>query len=130
MRRIFGNYTNRLTALALGGALAIALTAAAVGDKAGTTREKAPPAKVVVDNRPVSREGAGRNSYAPIVKKVSPGVVKVFTTARVQQTGFYGPPEMDEFFRRFFGVPGDGRPRRGQNPQAPRQHGKIGRAHV
>jgi len=124
MRKIFGNYTNRLTGLALGGALAIALTAAAVGDKAGTTREKAPPAKVVVDNRPVSREGAGRNSYAPIVKKVSPGVVKVFTTARVQQTGFYGPPEMDEFFRRFFGGPGsDGRPRRGQNPQAPRQHG-------
>jgi serine protease Do len=118
MRKIFGNYTNRLTAIALGGALAVALSAAAFN-------EKAPPAKVVLDNRPVSRDGTGRSSYAPIVKKVSPGVVKVFTSTRAQQTGFYGAPEMDDFFRRFFGNPGPGesRSRRGQAPSAPRQHG-------
>jgi serine protease Do len=128
MKEIFGKSTNRLTAMALGGALAIALSAAAFNEKSSPAREKAPPAKVVLDNRPVSREGGGRNSYAPIVKKVSPGVVKVFTSARVQQTGFNAPPEMDDFFRRFFGNPGDSRGdsrfRRGQNPSsAPRQHG-------
>jgi serine protease Do len=125
MKKIFGNYTNRLTAIALGGALAVALSAAAFNEKNGSTHEKAPPAKVVLDNRPVSRDGAGRSSYSPIVKKVSPGVVKVFTSTRVQQTGFYGPPEMDDFFRRFFGNPGPGesRSRRGQAPSAPRQHG-------
>jgi serine protease Do len=122
MKRIFGQYTNRLTAITLGGALAIALSAAAFNDKPGASRQKESP-NVVMDTRPVARDGGGRNSFAPVVKKVSPGVVKVFTSSRVQQTGYYGGPEMDDFFRRFFGVPNGNSLRRGQNPTPPRQHG-------
>jgi serine protease Do len=123
MKRIFGQYTNRLTAITLGGALAIALSAAAFNDKPSTSRQKESPPNVVMDTRPVARDGGGRNSFAPVVKKVSPGVVKVFTSSRVQQTGYYGGPEMDDFFRRFFGVPNGNSLRRGQNPSQPRQHG-------
>jgi serine protease Do len=123
MKRIFGQYTNRITAIAMGGALAVALSAMAFTDKSTTPRAKAPPANVPVDTRPVARDGNGRSSFAPVVKKVSPGVVKVYTTARVQTTGYYGPPEMDDFFRRFFGNPYGNRPQRGQAPNVQRQHG-------
>ena len=59
-----------------------------------------------------------------MVKRVSPGVVKVFTTTRIHNTAYSGPPGMDDFLRRFFGedAPPMGRmPNRAQ--RAPRQEG-------
>ena len=42
-----------------------------------------------------------------MVKKVAPGVVKVFTTTRAHNTAYNGPTgmpdHMDDMFRRFFG---------------------------
>src|SRR5436190_22800597 len=106
MGNIFNGFSKRGTALALGAAVALAGSALAFTQK--------PAAKLValnipVDERPVSRELGGRNSFAPVVKKVGPGVVKVFTTTKMRNTGDSGTPGMDDFLRRFFGDDFEGR---------------------
>src|SRR5262245_42830924 len=102
MKRIFRYQTTRLATTVLGGALALALSALAFSGKQNQG-PKATPINLTLDERPVSRDVVGRNSFSPVVKKVTPAVVKIYTSARVQNTGFNGPPEMDDFFRRFFG---------------------------
>src|SRR6267378_3688835 len=119
MRNIFTRLSNRVAAVSLGGAIVLAGSALAFTQK--------PAARLValnipVDERPVTRELGGRNSFAPVVKKVGPAVVKVFTTTKMHNTAFSGPPGMDDFFRRFFGDEFEGRsPRR--NFGTPRQQG-------
>src|SRR5439155_21131101 len=57
------------------------------------------------------------------VKKVPPGVVKVFTTTKVHNTSYSGPPGMDDMLRRFFGDDFELRvPKRNSNVE-PRQRG-------
>src|SRR6266567_6141110 len=122
MRNIFARLSNRVAAVSLGGAIVLAGSALAFTTK--------PAAKLValnipVDERPVARELGGRNSFAPVVKKVGPAVVKVFTTTKMHNTAYSGPPGMDDFLRRFFGDDFDGR--EGRNPRrnfnVPRQQG-------
>src|SRR6266567_1178700 len=119
MRNIFARLSNRVAAVSLGGAIVLAGSALAFTTK--------PAAKLValnipVDERPVARELGGRNSFAPVVKKVGPAVVKVFTTTKMHNTAYSGPPGMDDFLRRFFGDESEGRnPHRNFN--RPRQQG-------
>ncbi len=121
MKRILNQVSNRVSALVLGGAVVVAGTALAFTQKSQADSHNA-PVKVEVDERPVAREAAGRTSFAPVVKKVGPGVVKVFTTTKAREMSFNGPPEMDDFFRRFFGEQfGNRAPRR--NFGIPRQEG-------
>src|SRR2546422_815565 len=110
MRNIFTRLSNRVAAISLGGAIVLAGSALAFTQK--------PAAKLValnipVDERPVTRELGGRNSFAPVVKKVGPGVVKVFTTTKMHNNTGYsgqpGQPGMDDFLRRFFGDESEGR---------------------
>ncbi len=69
---------------------------------------------IVVNEAPVARETKLTSSFAPVVKRVAPSVVNVFTTKTVKNSY----PEMtpffdDPFFRRFFGEPfGGEQPRR------------------
>lgn len=64
--------------------------------------------------------------FADIVDRTGPGVVNIRTTERVrnggQVQGGIDDPEMQEFFRRFFGIP---IPRQ-QQPGTPRGNGKQG----
>ncbi|MCC7174427.1 MAG: DegQ family serine endoprotease [Bryobacterales bacterium] len=55
-------------------------------------------------------EGPSRSSFAPVVKKALPAVVEV-TSSKVVKTpaGFFGPGQMDPFFRQFFGDDSSGR---------------------
>jgi Do/DeqQ family serine protease len=119
MKPIFQNLSNRLAALALGGAVVLGGSAVAFTQKPKTESFTPPP----VDERPITRELGGRSSFSPVVKKVSPGVVKVYTTTKVQHMGYNGDPgDMDDLFRRFFGQQMPGRmPRR--NTEIPRQQG-------
>src|SRR5215472_10774675 len=100
MKEIFRHWSGRLTGIALGGAVALAGTAVAFTQKP-KAESFTPPA---VDERPIDREIGGHSSFSPVVKKVVPGVVKVFTTIRVHNTGFGGAPgpETDDLLRRFF----------------------------
>jgi len=83
---------------------------------------KPAPVKLAVSDKPVSRE-TGVTSFAPVVKKVIPSVVKVYVSATVKNTS-YQPDEMfdNPFFRRFFGDEFNGRQFR-RNMPAPKQHG-------
>jgi len=72
-----------------------------------------------VEEAPVKRDGRFTTSFAPMIKKVSPAVVKVFTsTAARQNTSQNRSPLDDQFFRRFFGddFPG-GEQRRSRTPR-------------
>src|SRR6266481_5745055 len=119
MKNIFQNVSNRVAVVTLGGALVLAGSALAFSQKPKPEQFNAPP----VDERPLPREVGGHSSFSPVVKKVAPGVVKVFTTTKLHNTAFNGPPgEMDDLLRRFFGEPFQGR-----NPHrefgVPRQQG-------
>jgi serine protease Do len=123
MKSISAYLSNRLPNLALGGALIMAGTAFAVLPKsAPKTDPQTIPVSVVLDERPVTRDGMGRASFAPVIKRVSPGVVKVFTTVKAQKTGFSGSGDMNDLLRRFFGDQFQGRMPRG-NSAIPRQEG-------
>lgn len=74
----------------------------------------------------VSPTVAALPDFADIVDRTGPGVVNIRTTERVRQNaqgqGGVDDPEMQEFFRRFFGIPVP----RQQQPGTPRGNGKQG----
>ncbi|KAF1045057.1 MAG: putative serine protease HtrA [Herbaspirillum frisingense] len=74
----------------------------------------------------VSPTVAALPDFADIVERTGPGVVNIRTTERVRQgaqgQGGMDDPEMQEFFRRFFGIPVP----RQQQPGTPRGNGKQG----
>jgi serine protease Do len=84
---------------------------------------KAPPVRLVVDDHPIKRDGHFTTSFAPVVKKVAPSVVKVFTTTKGKQLSSAQAPFLDDpFFRRFFGEDSNLDKSR-RNFRAPKQHG-------
>jgi serine protease Do len=117
-KNYFNHLNNRLTALALSAAVVLAGSAVAF-----TQKPKAASLNIPVDERPIARELGGHSSFSPVVKKVAPGVVKVFTTTRMHNTSLEGAPGgMDDLMKRFFGDQFEGRaPRRNFN--MPRQQG-------
>jgi serine protease Do/serine protease DegQ len=57
-------------------------------------------------------EAAPMPSLAPVVKRASPAVVNIATAGTIKERAGQGNPLMDDpFFRQFFGVPPDARPR-------------------
>ncbi len=121
MKRIFDHVSNQVSALALGGAVVVAGSALAFTQKSQADSHSA-PVKVELDERSVAREAGGRTSFAPVVKKVGPGVVQVSTTTKAHEMSFNGPPGMDDLFRRFFGEPPGARAPR-HSYGIPRQQG-------
>src|SRR5215471_18701252 len=128
MKLILKGMGNRFAALALGGAIVAAGSALAFSQK-----PKAASLNVPVDEKPITRELGGRNSFAPVVQKVTPAVVKIVTEARIHNTSMSGSgpgsqPDMDDLMRRFFGDNSEGRmmpgmPRGQHNYRMPRQEG-------
>ncbi len=60
--------------------------------------------KVPLDENSVPRDSLPRGSYAAVVKKVAPGVVKIETTTKIKNTSMQEFPGFDNpFFRQFFG---------------------------
>lgn len=120
MNNKFWNVKERVGLIALGGAIIMAGSAIAFSQKPKAEAFTAPP----VDERPLARGPGGHESFAPVVKKVVPGVVKVFTTTKAHPASFNGQQggDINDFFRHFFGdqMPGHGQRR---NPMVPRQEG-------
>src|SRR5688572_12146643 len=100
MKNLFFRFNRSIAAMALGAALALA--GATVAFTEGPTA-KTVALDIPLDQRPVAREQGGRNSFAPVVKQVTPAVVKIVTKTKAQNTAFSGPPGMDDMLRRFFG---------------------------
>ena len=110
MKNILAQLSKRLPTLALGGAAILAASALAFTEKPAAKAEpQATPVSLTLDERPVSRDAAGRASFAPVIKKVSPGVVKVFTTVKAQKTGLSEDSDPNDLMRRFFGDQSQGR---------------------
>lgn len=108
----------RLVLLAIGGTL-FAGAVIAFSQKPNTENA---PLSITMDQRPLVREN-GQNSFAPVVKKVAPGVVKVYTTTRAHPASFRSIPEdMEDLVRRFFGNQ-LGNPSQTPALPVPRQHG-------
>src|SRR3984893_1198558 len=96
-----------LSTLLLGGtALTLATSFALNNGENGTGTQNA-PLHVQVDNAPLTRDVKEGNSFAPIVKKVAPSVVKIFVTMKAASGGSNPLANSDnDFFRRFFGEDG------------------------
>jgi serine protease Do len=102
-----------LTGALVGGGLAAAW--AETGKKAETER---PNITLPLDENAVARDTLPRGSYAPVVKKVAPAVVKIETTTVVKNS----PQDMrgfnDPFLQQFFG-----HQFRQMSPREQHQHG-------
>jgi len=85
---------------------------------------KVVPIRLSVNDQPVSHDGKAVTSFAPVIKKVTPSVVKVFVTTKGKTMPNVDFPALDDpFFRRFFG---DDSGRQGGNRrslQTPKEHG-------
>ena len=99
MKTLLNPLRVRLTLLGLTGSLVLA---GAVFALAQTSKTKTNPTdlNVPVDQTAVPRDGLPRGSYAPIVDKVAPAVVKIEITATRQNAAMEGLPDS---LRQFFG---------------------------
>jgi serine protease Do len=90
-----------MTALLMGGSLLAATCAVVITVHASDQVSKAKSIGLVVDNRPLEHDVKIATSFAPIVKKVVPSVVKVEVTIPGKETDAAIPD--NPFFRQFFG---------------------------
>src|SRR5262245_2604999 len=99
MNKFTERLINRLPLLAVGSAAVVACATAAVTSKYDPQEQSKPAAvKLVVDDRPLSRDSKLGTSFAPVVKKVAPSVVKVTTTTKIKQTSLPDFPGSGEPF--------------------------------
>jgi serine protease Do len=81
---------------------ALALTAAIVAVRMVARALDTNPA-VRVDNSPINRDPHSGNSYSPVVKKVAPSVVNIYSTRFVKERYYSDPLMANPFYRHFFG---------------------------
>ncbi|HEY6971864.1 MAG TPA: hypothetical protein VJA94_21815, partial [Candidatus Angelobacter sp.] len=85
MKKTFSQISHRTLVCILAGAAAIAGSAMAVNHLAAVeSKVKAPSLSMPLDESPVPRVGATYSTFAPVVKKVAPAVVKIVTTTTIK----------------------------------------------
>lgn len=130
MKRAIREYAHKtrlaiILAAVLGAGAQFAFQSVRATDEKG---HKAVP-QLHVDTAPMNREAKTTTSFASVVKKVSPSVVRVDITGKAKdmpEMGDAGSPFDNPMFRRFFGEPDDApqQGRRGSRMhRAPREHG-------
>ena len=78
--------------------------------------------KILLETNALTRDAKAISSFAPVVKKVTPSVVTVYSTKVVREELVNSPLFNDPFFRRFFGMDDDD-----NTPgHRPRQHQEQG----
>ncbi len=103
MKTIFNPSRIRLATFGLAGAAVVAGAAFALAQSSQSTVKPA-DLNVPLQETPVPRDGLPRGSYAPIVERVAPAVVKIETTSTIKTTGMEQFPGFnDPFWRQFFG---------------------------
>jgi serine protease Do len=122
MKKLFSTSNNRIASFLLGAGLVLA--GSAVAFETGT-KDKPEHAAITVpmDETAVARDTLPHGSYAPVVKKVTPAVVKIVTTTKITESEQQQAPGFDDpFWRRFFGDQfGQSMPRGKMAPEI--QHG-------
>ena len=66
-----------------------------------------PPPIVKLEEEGISQDLRSHTSYAPIIKKVAPSVVNIYSTLTIRDRQSRNPFLEDPFFRRFFGEDND-----------------------
>ncbi len=89
--------------LALALALGLALPLGAAQGTSAKTQTQNPPANLNIDDSPPPRDARAGLSFAPVVKKVAPSVVNIYSTTTVHERGLPGTLFNDPLLRRFFG---------------------------
>jgi serine protease Do len=84
------------------------------------------PPRLNVQTNPIPRDGTVPASFAPIVKKVAPSVVTIYSTKTVRVDPRNNPLMQDPFFRRFFGMEEDEDAAPRSNRRRQRQEQGIG----
>jgi serine protease Do len=97
-------------------AAVIAAGASLAFSPADSENSKTPPVRLVVDQKPVQRNGGFTTSFAPVVKGVAPSVVQVYVSSRPNNDA-PNLPLNDPFFRHFFGDQFNERQRGGAGPR-------------
>ena len=90
-----------MAAVLVGGSLLAGTCAVVLSVHAGEQLSKAKSIGLIVDNRPLAANGGLNVSFAPVVKKVVPSVVKVEVTIPGKEADSNLPD--DPLFRQFFG---------------------------
>ena len=102
MKKLFYPLSTRVVGVALAGGLVLAGSALAFN----TVKDKTdgPSVNVPLDETAIPREGLPRGSFAPVVRKVAPAVVKIVTMTKVNNVSIREfPGSKDPFWQRFFG---------------------------
>lgn len=103
MNNITNSFQIRLAAFGLAGAV-VAAGAAYGLPQSSESNAKDSTVDIPLQESAVPRDGLPRGSYAPIVDKVSPAVVKIEITATVQESAMPNFPGSDDpFWQQFFG---------------------------
>jgi len=122
MKKILYKLNTRAGGLLLAAGLVLAGSAVAF-DINSKDKAEHPTVNVPMDENAVARDSLPHGSYAPVVKKVTPAVVKIVTASRMDNSSMQQMPGFDDpFWRRFFGDQFGQNSRRGQ-PSPQLQHG-------
>src|SRR5271165_119040 len=126
MKQTISNFCSRARIGLLGGALFMTVASLALARFVhAADTAKYTPVTLSVSDTPLERDGPGKSttSFAPVVKKVAPSVVRVdiMTKSKVVRVPVQASPFGDDFMSRFFG--GQFRGDLSQNYRTPRQEG-------
>ncbi|MDB6017915.1 MAG: protease Do [Pedosphaera sp.] len=128
MKKTIYKLTSRLRIGVLGVALLMAGSSLLISRLvlANETPAKITHVNLSLSDTPVPRDGKFTTSFAPVVKKVAPSVVKVYVTTKSKTMAPGESPfgDNNDFLRRFFGDqfnPGENG--QGRNLRTPPQHG-------
>jgi serine protease Do len=102
MKKLFYTPNSRIGGFLLAAGIALAGTAVAF-ETGSKDKPEHPAVNVPMDETTVARDTLPHGSYAPVVKKVTPAVVKIVTTTKFNETPQQMPGFDDPFWRRFFG---------------------------
>jgi len=122
MNRIWKPFLSLLLAGATGAAIFAAIDASSSNDSA---HPSAPP-KINVQSAPLSREAKITTSFAPVIKKVTPSVVNIYSTKTVRVNPRMMPFFDDPFLRRFFGGEFDDNPQDNRGRPRTREEQSLG----
>ncbi|HEY5040408.1 MAG TPA: DegQ family serine endoprotease [Verrucomicrobiae bacterium] len=106
MKTYFNSLRVQTAVLALAGAVVLAGATIGIAQSSKDKSDKPVSAdlNVPLDQTSVPRDGLPRGSYAPIVDKVAPAVVKIDTTATIKTASAELAPQFNNpFFQQFFG---------------------------
>jgi serine protease Do len=106
---------SRLTRAAMAAAMAVSLAPLAVpvqaqnaSNQSDAAANASPAPQIKVDSSALPRSTGAITSFAPIVEKVGPSIVTIFTTKNVKEQA--NPLAGNPMLRRFFGIPDNSGP--------------------